>query len=392
MALYTVRIRTRKGTEVTEIEAESKQSASQKVRGKGRVLKIRRKWGVFESVSLSRQDRAVLFQRLATMTASRIGVGESLRMIQTYFKGRMSRVASQLYEHISNGAELVDAMDAVGERAFPESVRAIVRAGSQGGNLSEALYEALRFERESEQVKKESRGGLLSALGGFAGGVGTLLGLKFFLVPQMQENPMMKALDVETKIPWVEWMGLIMASLAGVIIGLIGLSAFLLYIVRPAMPSKIDQLVLAVPFFRDLVLARRNYIIFYSLSVLLRAGLRVEQALRLSRDNADAGKTKEDLGRALQAVRKGQDWPYAMTSLHPTDQAALATGQDRIQIAESVEAVAMQYREIFRSRMELLVPTFQAISVIYLGGSGVLLFGAIMLPMLDMTQMVMNEY
>jgi general secretion pathway protein F len=75
-----------------------------------------------------------------------------------------------------------------------------------------------------------------------------------------------------------------------------------------------------------------------------------------------------------------------MRHLHPTDRAALSTSQDREQVSDSIDAVANQYKESYSSRVQQVVPALKMISALFMTIGGALIFGMIILPMLQMTK------
>ncbi|ADC73340.1 Type II secretion system F domain protein (plasmid) [Thioalkalivibrio sp. K90mix] len=390
MATFTARIKNGSRIETVELEAPNRADALKQAKSYGHLISIKKAFSLGGSSNrLSTGDRAMLFQRLAAMIGSRVGTGEALRLIQETFKGKIARIAGALRKRIESGDSLVAAMQAIGARAFPETTLAIIRTGSQGGNMAEALREAIRFEQESAAIRKESSKGMWSAVGGFAAGVITLLATTLYVVPEMEASPMVQQMGAGQPL-WVTITANTLTVLAMFITLVMMFVGALLFVVRPVAAAAVDRFIMGVPFFKDVALAKKNYIAFYGLSILLRAGLRVEEALRLSKESAPKGQTRDDFGNALQSVRSGRPWPYAMESLHPTDRAALATSQDRVQVAQSVEQIAIQYRDIYRMRIEQLMPAAQMGAALFLTAAGVVLFGAVIIPLLEMTQNAMG--
>ena len=154
----------------------------------------------------------------------------------------------------------------------------------------------------------------------------------------------------------------------------------------------IDRGILHIPFYRDMALAKTNYMVFFGLAVLLKAGLRVEEALTLTIESAPKGELRNDLERARTSIVKGsaQPWPYHMTMLHATDKAALATALDRTQTARTIEQLALQYQSLYRARLELFVPVMQGFSAIFLSIAGFVLFGVSIVPLMQSMSSIMK--
>ena len=393
MRSFKATIKTNKGVEQLIVAAANLEAARRESARKGRVLKVKAMPVLTFGQGMSVTDRTVFFQRLSSMVASRVSMSEALKIIHSSFSGSVREAAAILRQHIEAGASLPEAMQMAGGRFFPEAVQALVRTGAHGGDIAHALREAARFELELESVRKESGKGLWSAGMGFLVGVGTLFGSTMYVGPMIMESDLMKMGKSSVDIGWVTTLSSSLNWSLGVLVGIMLMAFFSLMILRPIIPSAIDRVILKIPFYRDLVLAKQNYIVFFGLGVLLGAGLRLEECLRLSRDNSPRGELRDDLERARKTIVQGstQPWPYVITTLHPTDKAALATAQDRTQIATTIGELAIQYRNLYRQRIAVFVPVAQVLAAVFLSLAGVVLFGVAVVPLLQMTSGILSS-
>lgn len=382
------------GRQVREvvIAANSLSAARDKGGREGRVLDVRPLRGGNRMSKMSLNDRLVFFQRLASMIGSKVGTTEALNVIYQSFTGTVREAARILRDQIERGASLHEAMEAAGPRYFPEAIVAIVRTGSRGGDMAFALREAVRFERELSVVKKESGKGIMSALAGFIVGVITIFASTVYVAPLILNSGLVTA-NGGTDIGWVmtmaNWVTFIASAVTLVMFGIFMYSVVL----RPFAPAAVDRGVLKIPFYRDMALAKTNYMVFFGLAVLLKAGLRVEEALKLTIESSPKGELRNDLERAVQALVKGssQPWPYVMTMLHPTDKAALATAQNVEQTARTIEELALQYQSLYRSRLEMFVPIMQILAALFLSIAGFVLFGVSIVPLMQTMTAIMEK-
>lgn len=374
------------------LAAKSAKDAQTIAAKQGQVLSVKQLRTSSRWDKMSLADRLVFFQRLASMIGSRVGTSEALDVIVHSFSGTVREAARILKDQISNGASLPEAMEAAGPRYFPETVVAIVRTGSRGGDMAFALREAARFERELASVKKESSKGMFSALAGFLAGVITIVVSTYYVAPLTLESSLVKGAE-GVDVGWVMTMAHGASIFAALASALVGGIFFYGVILRPINPAAVDRGILKIPFYRDMALAKTNYMVFFGLAVLLKAGLRVEEALKLTIDTAPRGELRNDLERAMKAIVKGsaQPWPYVMTMLHPTDKAALATAQDREQTARTIEELALQYQSLYRSRLELFVPIAQMLAAIFLSVAGFVLFGVNIIPLMQAMSGIMAK-
>lgn len=393
MKTFRVKLITPQGvTRALTVSADTSRQARQEAAAHGRVLSItRQRESVFRR-KLSLSDRMVFMQRLASMLASRVSTTEALDVIYHSFTGSVREAARILKDRIANhGDGFAEAMTAAGPNFFPETTVAIIRTGSQGGDLSYAIREAARFERELALVRKESSKGLFSALSGFVIGIITILVSTLYVAPQIMGSSFVQMggdIDMYWTLLMADVITWIAVAAGGLVCAFLMLSVFF----RPFSPALVDRIVLKIPYYRDMVLSKSNYMVFFGLAVLLKAGLRVEDALSLSIESSPKGELKNDLVRARHAIREGsaEPWPYVMTMLHPTDKASLATAQDRTQVARTIEDLAVQYQALYRSRMETIVPILQGFSAIFLSFAGFVLFGVSIIPLMQGSSNVLS--
>lgn len=390
--MKTFKVKIAVGRKVIEetLSANTRAEAMRMAARKGQVLDIE-SLGGGSNRGLSLPDRLMFFQRLASMLGSKVGTSEALEVIYQSFSGSVREAARILRDEIVGGATLYEAMAYAGPKFFPDSVVAIIKTGSKGGDMAFAIREAARFERELAQVRKDSSKGIGSALMGFVAGVITILTSTYYVAPLILNSSLVTA-SGGADVGWVMDLANVISIIALIASVILGSIFFYGVVLRPLAPAAVDRGILKIPFYRDMALAKTNYMVFFGLAVLLKAGLRVEESLELTIESAPKGELRNDLVRARDAIIKGsvKPWPFYMTMLHPTDKAALATAQDRSQTARTIEELAHTYQALYRSRLELFVPVVQGFSAIFLALAGFVLFGVSVVPLMQSTSSIMK--
>lgn len=358
----------------------------------GQVLEIKRikSGSSFDKMSLA--DRLVFFQRLGSMLSSRVGTTEALDIMYHSFTGHIREVSRILRDQIKAGATLPDAMEFAGPRYFPQAIVAIIKTGAKGGDMAYAVREAGKFEKELEEVRKSASKGLWNAGFGFVAGVITIMVSHFYVAPQIMESSLVKMAGDKLDVDWVMTMSAVITWLAIILMTLVTVVFLFAVVFRPIAPATVDRGIQKIPVYRDLALAKNNYMVFFGLGVLLKAGLRVEEAMKLTIESAPKGELRNDLGRALVAIVQGssEPWPNKMRMLHPTDRAALSTAQDRTQVASTIHELALQYKALYHSRLELFTPLAQLIAALFLSLAGFVLFAVSTIPLLQTMSAVMT--
>lgn len=390
---FEVKVLVNRKPQIINITAVNETAASKFAARSGQVLSVKRVRGEgskFDKMSLA--DRLVFFQRLGAMLSSRVGTTEALDVMYRSFSGHIKEAARILLDQIKMGASLPEAMEFAGTRYFPSAIVAIIKTGARGGDMAYAVKEAGRFEKELEDVRKSASKGLWSASFGFLAGVITIIASHFYVAPQIMESSLVKMAGDKLDVGWVMTMSSVITWMAIVLLVLVSIVVIFAVVLRPIAPAIVDRGVQKIPFYRDLTLAKSNYMVFFGLAVLLKAGLRVEEAMRLTIESAPKGELRNDLGRALTAIVQGssEPWSNKMRMLHPTDRAALATAQDRTQVANTIHELALQYKVLYQSRLELFTPMAQLFAALFLSLAGFVLFAVSTIPLLQTMSAVMT--
>lgn len=390
MPNYIAKVKVGTRLESVAIVADSLESARQSAASQGKVMSVG-KASVFAGAmnrGMNPDERIIFLRRLATMVRSRVGLGESLKIMQSAFKGAVGRASHELIRSIEAGASFGDAVMTM-PKDFPQTTAALIRAGIKAGDIYAALEDAAQYEVEMDAIRRESGKGLFSAVGSFLIAAIIILGTSTFVGPYVMDSPLIQAGGDAVDIDWVFTFADIVSYIMFVIVGLFMALLTLTFVIKPLFPTAADKMILRIPIYRDLVLAQNNYTVFYGMGLLVRSGVRIEEMLSLSKESAPAGEAAEDLGRALAAVRNGLPWALAMKNLHATDKAALSTSQDREQIAISLSAVSRQYKEAYTRRIQQVIPMLQMVSALFMSIGGALIFGIVIMPMLQMMKGIM---
>lgn len=386
--IFIVRYIDKRYGKVVEVDivAQTERDVRVNFSAKGTIIDIKRKKRLFaQKCVLSSAERYVLLSRLSTMISSKVGTGESLRLMRDTFTGKIQKVAGEMLKKIEQGHGIGEAMDQVGHGAFPPGIVALVKAGIRGGDTGRALLDAATFEQELNDIKKESNKGMGSAIFGFLFAGAFLVGSSFYMSPKVKESPIFQEVEIDTSV--IDILATVMGWVMLVVMVLFFSLVFLGSVLKRIAPSISDNIILKIPVYRDLVLAKNAYATLYGLSMLVGSGVRIEDSLKITMDNAPKGALRSDVERAWESIRAGDaKWPAKMRTLHATDRAALMTSSNRDQIAKTLMHLSAQSRRLYGERLKLIIPTMQLISAALLSFTGAIMFGQIILPMLKMTQ------
>ncbi|KWU17845.1 type II secretion system F family protein [Burkholderia cenocepacia] len=391
MPLYEGKVKTRNNAvRKVEVQARNAVEARRHLGKMGRVVAFKRKLSMDVSRGMSAADRQIFFTRLSSMLSSRVGTSAALTLLRDTFNGKIQEVSARLLSYVESGDDLAESMERVGSPDFPEATIALIKAGTRSGETWRAVKDAAEFEYELATIRKGASKGLVMGIGSFImAGVMTVVST-LWVGPKIMSSSLIKSAGSSVDIGWINSVAYVVGYIMAFLLFVGLLFGLLASVGRRIVPVQADKLILKIPFYKDLVLSRNNFIVLYGLSLLVKSGVRTEEALRLSADGAPRGALRTDLLLATQAVKTGQPWPKAMSTLHPTDKAALVSASDREQVANTLYTLARQYRELYGQRLASFVPVINLIAALFMSIAGGLLFGQSILPMLMASQGIMG--
>lgn len=385
MALFQAKVLTREGMKTLQLNSKDEATARAYFARSGRVIAIQRKRDWNLSVPLSSSDRLIFFTRMAAMLSSRVGTSDALALIRNTFSGKIQEVTSRLLSYVEAGDDLASAIEKVGAPDFPEATIALIHAGSRSGETWKAIRDAIEFEQQLNHARAGAAKGLWVGIGSLVLSGALAIASTLYVGPTVMKSDLIKGaseMGEKIDIGWVNTFGNAIGILTAVMLAAIALMFFVASVGRKLVPLHADRFIMSIPYYKDLVLARNNFIVLYGLSLLVKSGVRTEEALRLSAEAAPKGALRRDLTNAMLAVKSGREWAKEMVTLHPTDKAALLSATDRTQIAYTLNALANQYRELYAQRLASFVPLINMLAAVFMALAGGVLFAESILPML----------
>lgn len=385
MARFSVKLKSARGIRTVEFSARTAEEAKQHADMlPGQILSLKKHAGLDVRVGMSPAERQVFFSRVAAMLSSRVSTSDALGLMRDVFPGKIQEVSARLLAYIESGDDLATAIERVGRPDFPDATVALIKAAAQSGETYRSLKDAASFEVELHNIKKSAGKGLASGIFGFLfAGITTVVSTTY-VGPKIMESPLMASAIQKGghNFDWITTSGNVLGYIMGVF--LVGALLVWLFTVlgRRIIPAQTDKFILKIPYYKDLVLSKNNFVVFYGLSLLVGSGVRIEEALRLSAEAAPKGALRKDLIDAHAAVKAGKQWAPVMDTLHPTDKAALLCATDREQIAGTLRTLSDQYRSLYAQRLASVVPVLQVLAAIFLTLSGGVLFAVSTLPVL----------
>jgi general secretion pathway protein F len=382
MPRYEVRILTKNGPKAVLIDGPSKDYVTKIGARQGRVASVTLKRGFDIIPGMTGAERYIWLMRMSSMVTAKVSTTEALKLMMTTFGGTIKKASTSMLGKVEAGMDIAAAMEQ-DPRNFPVTTTALMRAGIAGGDTGRAMRDVAEFEYKLSTAQKGSMKDVYNALGSFFIAFALMVATTRYFGPMVMDNPMFKhakGVDVE----WARTTGEVCTDTMIALTVILVFFGWLGTIGRRLLPDIADNIILKIPFYKDLILSKNNHVTLYKLGLLVNSGVRIEESLQITEDSAPRGALKTDLKRALAAMRSGKPWATAMKTLHATDKAALATSSDRADVARTLGMLAQQYADLYIQRIQAFAPTLGMIAAIFMTLAGGILFAQTILPMLQL--------
>lgn len=389
MATFIIKFRSKGKIGSAKLTANNMEAARRQALRLGSILSITRDSSFNNKKGMSSADRYTFLMRLSTMLGSRMATADSLRLLRDSFEGPISDAANRLLERIGFGIDLPTAI-AEEKLHFPGSVGLIVKVAAKSGQIYTALKDAATFEQRMASVKTGSGRTIMTAAFGFIIAAALVAVSVFYIGPKVMSIGLIAENKDKVSVGWVNTMAEVIAVVFGIGGVLMAGLLWLATVGRSLFPEWAEKIIMTIPYYNDIVMSQDNYLTLRRLSLMIGTGVRVEEALSSAQESAKAGVLRKNLGDALRNLRMGQKWSSALTTLHPTDRAALALASDRTQIAENLNMIAEQAQDLYMQRVNSFAPILMVVSAAAVTLAGLVMFGQTVLPMLQVAAGMMK--
>lgn len=361
MAVYDVTVRQGNRVTTNPIVASSEGEARLIAVRMGTVLGQPKKQKENQRGGMRASERYVFLHQLATMNIAKVSLSVALKTLREHHGSRIGRCAAQLEAGVASGRSIADLMYE-DKKNFPGAVGLLVKAGSKGqGGTAMALKKAAEFERQILGAATKGAKGMYSAGFWISAATISIFACPLWLTPYLQNSQLFQLTKIPIEWTWLDNLSYV-TGFCTMLLMLLGMFIFFLVgIGQRLFPQFSDSIVLKLPYLRDMVFTRDNFISLYRFSLMVKAGVSLEESLDTTWRDTRKGALKDDLAKALNNVKTGRPWADGFRTVDPTDRVALSMASDKERLGEILEQVSDQNRAIYVRRLEVLQPIMQVI-------------------------------
>lgn len=344
---------------------------------------------------ISPLNLALCTRQLATLINAGIPIEESLRIVaEQSGKHRISTIFMSVRSRVLEGHSLSDAMTDF-PRTFSTMYRSTIAAGEQSGYLDEVLNGLAIYVEERFESRRDVEMAMYYPILLFACALIIVGLLLTYVVPDIVEvfddsgaelPPVTLFLITASEFLRNYFWLLVIASLVAVL-------AIRWILTVSAVRLLWDRIKLNVPFFGGIVMGMNTARYASTLSVLGNSGVPLVDAMRIASTVTTNELLRGNLNAAADSVSEGTSLRAALTEIDRFPKMFLhmvASGEASGELNPMLSKVASFQQQELKRVIETLIQLFRPIMLLFMAGLVLFIMLAILLPILNMNQLVLQ--
>jgi type IV pilus assembly protein PilC len=338
------------------------------------------------------QEKVNFARHLSVTTESGLPILDALRLIQKQTPSKsLKKIIEEVARGVNNGLPLSSALQKF-DYVFGDFFINLVRVGETSGNLSEVLgHIALELKKQKE-IRGMVRSAMIYPAVILCATIGVTIFLVVFIFPKIL--PVFVSLGVElpfaTKLVIVllRFVGSYGAITAGGLVILVVLVEVILSI--PKIHLLWDRLILKIPIISGLVQQVTLASFTRSLSILLKSGMNIVDALDVAKQTFHNKYYQEEIGRVSESVRKGESIARYLNErpalFPPMFTGMIQVGENTGNLEQNLLYLADYYESEVDEGLKNLTSILEPILLLFMGLAVGFVALAIITPIYKVTQ------
>jgi general secretion pathway protein F len=342
---------------------------------------------------LKAAELSLVTRQLATLVQSGSPLEEALGTTakQTDRKN-VKRVMSAVRSKVMEGHSLANGL-ALFPKVFPDIYRAPVAAGAQSGHLDKVLERLADYTENRQIMQQKVTNAMMYPLILTVLSIAILAGLLGYVVPKVvtvfdnmdQELPLLTRVLIDSS-DFIRANGLFM--LLGIFIIIVLIKKLLAI---PEWRYRYHQMLLKIPLIGKLNQGFNTARFARTLSILSNSGVSILEAMGISAQVIENRPMRKAVKDAVVKVREGSSIHKSLEQsgyFPPMTVYLIASGEGSGKLDEMLERAAIQQERETDSLLSTVLGLFEPLLILFMGGMVLIIVLAILLPILEMNQLV----
>lgn len=383
------------------VEADAPRAVRQQLREKGltplsvepAAERQRRSTSLSRRGGLAASDLALITRQLATLIQSGIPIEQALSA--TAQQSEKPRIRSMLIAIRAKVMEGYSLADGLGEfpRAFPRLYRSTVAAGEHAGHLDLVLNRLADYTEGRQEARQKIQLAAIYPILLSVVAIAIVVFLLTYVVPdiievfvkQGQELPVLTrgllAVSEFLSQYGVYLLILLVAAVAG----------FRYALAKPGFRKRFHRRLLHLPLLSGMVRGINTARYASTLSILTTSGVPLVEAMRIAGEVLSNDYLRERLRDASRKVSEGGSLHRSLEQtgyFPPMMLHMIASGEASGELDDMLGRTARMQENTLQSKIAALVALFEPMMLLVMGGVVLIIVMAIMLPILNMSNLV----
>lgn len=343
--------------------------------------------------SLKIVELALLTRQIATLIAASLPIEEALRAVaEQADSNKIKSVVLAIRSKVLEGHSFADSLAEFPD-AFPHLYRSTVAAGEHAGHLDKVLNRLADYTENQQAVRNKIQLAAIYPIILALVAVVVVVGLLTFVVPDIVDAFSSQGQDLpgltiaviglsDFIIDWWHWLsGLLITSFIG----------FKYALSKPALLKRWHRVLLVAPLIGPFVRGTNISQFVSTLTILTTSGVPLVEALKIAGQVISNIPIKEAISIATQDVREGGNLHQALADTKqfpPMMLHMIGSGEASGELDNMLDRIASHQQSELEGRVTTMVSLFEPLMLVCLGGIVLLIVLAIMMPMLNLNQLV----
>ena len=346
-------------------------------------------------ISISTRDLSIFTKQMSALLSAGTPLEKSLELLSLQTNNnKFSQVLLNIMEDVTEGNSLSSSLKKF-PRIFDEIYTSTIYAGETSAALAEVFSDLSEYLDKETQIKSQVTGALVYPSILFFVSLAVIYALLTFVLPQVVEQ----FVSSNVSLPLLTQILLNFSSVFPYIVfSFLGLFASCYFLLQSNLLStefklSASKTFLKTPLFGQIILFDQTARFCSSMRLMTKAGLNTIDSLHIAKDTFKNKYLKNEVSIVVSKVNAGTSisQAFALSKIFPTVfHQLLSSGDMGSQISEMFEKIKNFLDQEVETRRNVLLTLLQPIVILTMGVFVMLIVLAIMLPLLQMNNLIFN--
>ena len=346
-------------------------------------------------IKISTRDLSIFTKQMSALLSAGTPLEKSLELLSLQTNNnKFSQVLLNIMEDVTEGNSLSSSLKKF-PRIFDEIYISTIYAGETSAALAQVFSDLSEYLDKETQIKSQVTGALVYPSILFFVSLAVIYALLTFVLPQVVEQ----FVSSNVSLPLLTQILLnFSAVFPYIVFSFLGIFASCYFLLQSNLLStefklSVSKLFLKIPLFGQIILFDQTARFCSSMRLMTKAGLNTIDSLHIAKDTFKNKFLKNEVSIVVSKVNAGTSisQAFALSKIFPTVfHQLLSSGDMGSQISEMFEKIKNFLDQEVETRRNVLLTLLQPIVILTMGVFVMLIVLAIMLPLLQMNNLIFN--